>query len=266
MTERRADNGQFELSVIVPAYEEAATIAEALRRLDGELQRQPLRYEVIVVSDGCTDGTPEIARELGLPNQRVVHYARNQGKGYAIRTGGALAEGRLVAFIDGDLDIHPSSLITLIDQLERTDVDAVVASKVHPDSSVHYPAFRRLQSSVFRLAVRTLFSLDVADSQTGLKVFRADLVKECLPKVESSGFAFDLELLVLANDAGYKVAEGPVELDYQFSTTTGVSAVMQMLRDLAAIRGRRRRASRPRPTRRRHKAADVDHMRLVKSD
>jgi glycosyltransferase involved in cell wall biosynthesis len=228
------------LSVIVPVFEEAATITDALARLDKELRSQSLGYEVIVVADGCTDGTAEVARAMELPHQQVVEYSPNRGKGYAVKTGAALAQGRLVAYIDGDLDIHPSGLVTLIRQLETTGVDAVVASKLHRDSVVHYPVFRRMQSRAFRLLVRMLFKLNVADSQTGLKVFRSELIRECLPKVESSGFAFDLELLVLANDAGFRVAEGPVALEYQFSTTTGVSAIVTMLRDVAGIYGRRR--------------------------
>jgi glycosyltransferase involved in cell wall biosynthesis len=230
-----SEQGEVELSVIVPAFNEAATIAEAVCRLDAELRRQPRSYEVTVVSDGSTDGTPDIVSDLALPDVSVVHYPENQGKGYAIKTGGLLARGEIVAFIDGDLDIHPSGLMTLIDQLQSTGVDAVVASKVHKDSVVQYPAFRRLQSRVFRLIVKALFSLDIADTQTGLKVFRASVLRECLPNVTTTGYAFDLELLVLAGAAGYKVAEGPVELDYQFSTTTGASAVLTTLHEVWRI-------------------------------
>jgi glycosyltransferase involved in cell wall biosynthesis len=198
------------------------------------------------VSDGSTDGTQQIATDLHIPGLTVLHYTPNRGKGNALRTGVSRAQGDIVAFIDADLDIDPVGLLELLAQLDRTGVDAVAASKSHPDSVVVYPVFRRLQSSVFRFLVRTLFSLNVADSQTGLKVFRAEVLETCLPQVESQGFAFDLELLVCANDAGYRVAEGPVRLDYQFSTTTGVRAVVCTLRDVLAIVWRRRSRKRAR--------------------
>ena len=239
--------GGIELSVVVPAYNEAETIEQALRRLVEHLDRQPNCSEVIVVSDGCTDGTPDLVEKLELPQVRVVHYAPNRGKGNAQRAGVDASHGKLVAFIDADLDIHPKSLLGLLDRLATTGADAVVASKLHADSEVTYPFFRRLQSSVFRTLVRLLFSLDVADSQTGLKVFRSEVLSTCLPHVDSSGFAFDLELLVRANDAGYRVIEGPVRLDYQFSTTTGAGAVVRMLRDVSRIALRRRESGRLRP-------------------
>jgi glycosyltransferase involved in cell wall biosynthesis len=233
---------EVDLTVVVPAFNEASTIAAALHRLDAALALQPLRHEVIVISDGSTDGTGDVARSLAMPGLQVVEYPRNRGKGGAIHAGADLARGRLVAFIDADLDIDPSGIAELVDQLESSGVDAVIASKIHPDSVVQYPTFRRFQSSTLRLLVRTLFSLDIADSQTGLKVFRGEVLRHCLPLVSSTGFAFDIELLVIANDAGYRIAEGPVRLDYQFTTTADAGSVVQMLRDIARIWRRRRRS------------------------
>ena len=228
------------LSVVVPAYREAETIGEALRRLIKALDDIGRTYEVIVVSDGNTDGTEDRAMELGHEHLIVVHYEPNRGKGFAIKHGAGLARGEVVVFIDADLDIHPDSIAPMLDLLERTPADAVVASKLHPDSNVSYPRFRRVQSSVLRLLIRTLFDLGVSDTQTGLKVFRAPLLVACLPHVTSEGFAYDLELLVLANDHDFAVIEGPLELDYKFSSTTGTTAVIGVLRDLFALRQRRR--------------------------
>jgi glycosyltransferase involved in cell wall biosynthesis len=233
----------LQLSVVMPAYQEADAIAKTLDRARTELDALGMTYEIVLVCDGCTDDTATIARAQGIEHLSVIDYQPNRGKGHALRTGFGYTNGNLVAFLDADLDIHPSGIPRLLRELERTDADAVVASKVHPDSEVVYPTFRRVQSRVFRRLIRVLFSLDVADSQTGLKVFRRELLATCLPLVQSTGFAFDLELLVLANDAGFRVIEGPVQLDYQFSTTTGWRAVREMVRDLGSI-VRRRRAGR----------------------
>lgn len=227
------------LSVVVPAYREADTIAEALVRLLNVLNGLARPYEVIVVSDGNTDGTEAIVQDLGFPCVRVLHYDQNQGKGYALRHGVHHSMGELIAFIDADLDIHPEGIARFIEILETKDVDAVVASKIHPDSKVNYPVFRRVQSRVFRLLVELLFRLDVSDTQTGLKLFRREVLETCFSRVTTSGFAFDLELLVLANDAGFRVVEGPLEIDYKFSTTTGGSAVLEMLRDMTRLQRRR---------------------------
>jgi glycosyltransferase involved in cell wall biosynthesis len=230
-----------DISVVVPAYREVATIAEALGRMRTEFDRIGRSYEVLLVSDGNTDGTAEAARDVDFPECTVFHYEPNRGKGYALRYGFDHARGRLIAFLDADLDIHPSCVSTLVRQLEESRLDGVIGSKVHPASTVVYPAFRRFQSRVFRTLIRTLFHLDVADTQTGCKVFRREVLDLCLPRVRSDGFLLDLELLVLANDASYRVAEGPIILDYQFATSTGMHAVRQMLTEVARLARRRRR-------------------------
>ncbi|MGK2959482.1 MAG: glycosyltransferase family 2 protein [Acidimicrobiales bacterium] len=227
------------LSVVVPAYKEANTIGEALHRLTQVLDDLDRPYEVIVVSDGNTDGTPDIARALKLPHVRVLHYAQNAGKGYALCYGVKRARGDLIAFIDADLDIHPSGIARFLDLLETSNADAVVASKIHPESQVAYPPFRRLQSKVFRQLVEIFFNLDVSDTQTGLKLFRRELVDACLPRITTAGFAFDLELLVLANDSSFRVIEGPLQIDYTFTSTTGWPAVLHMLSDMIRLEYRR---------------------------
>jgi glycosyltransferase involved in cell wall biosynthesis len=228
-----------ELSVVVPAYKEADTIHEALTRLTAALDEVGRSYEVIVVSDGNDDGTEQRAEQFGHDRVTVLHYTPNRGKGFALKHGAGLARGEIVVFIDADLDIHPDGIEPLVSLLLDTPADAVVASKVHPGSNVSYPAFRRMQSSVLRLLIRMLFDLSVTDTQTGLKVFRAPVLRTCLPHVASEGFAFDLELLVLANDHHFKVVEGPLELDFRFSSTTGARAVVDVLKDLVKLHRRR---------------------------
>ncbi|WP_165820974.1 glycosyltransferase family 2 protein [Nocardioides gansuensis] len=232
------------LSVVVPAYKEADTIAEALARLLLVLDRLDSPVEVIVVSDGNEDGTERAAAAVDHPRLRVLHYPENRGKGFAIRHGFEAASGELIAFIDADLDIHPEGILRFLEILEVSGGDAIVASKIHPDSRVSYPKFRRFQSRVFRRLVRTIFDLNVADTQTGLKLFRRPVLEECMPHVMTSGFAFDLELLVLASDADFAIAEGPIDLDFKFSTTTGSQAVFEMLADISRLQRRRIRSRR----------------------
>lgn len=232
------------LTVVVPAYDEAGTVGESLPRLHAELERLDRPFEILLVSDGSHDATAGVAQALGLAHLRVEHYEPNRGKGYALRYGLSRATSPYVAFIDADLDIHPRSIGPLLAVVEAGDADVCVGSKVHPGSHISYPPFRRVQSRVFRLLVRVAFGLDVADTQTGLKVFTRDVVTRCLPLVHTDGFAFDVELLVLANDAGFRIVEGPVELDFHFTSSTGARTVADVLREMRAIWLRRRAARR----------------------
>jgi hypothetical protein len=123
--------------------------------------------------------------------------------------------------------------------LVEQDVDVVVGSKVHPESIVIYPPFRRFQSRVMRLLVRTLFSLDIGDTQTGIKVFRTARLLETINRVQTNGFSFDVDLLVRMNDQGCKIAEGPIILNFQFSSTTSVRTSVGVLLNLLNLKVQR---------------------------
>jgi glycosyltransferase involved in cell wall biosynthesis len=237
------------LSVIVPAYREGPTIYKAIGVLRQALDDLRKPYEVIVVSDGNQDETPEEAARHGGP-VRVLHYDVQRGKGYALRYGIAHAEGDVIAFIDADMELHPEGIGRLLGEVEA-GADVAVGSKRHPDSRVAYPVFRRIQSVLYQRLIGLLFDLDLSDTQTGLKVFRADALKSASADLTSDGFAFDLELLVALRENGARIVEGPVQLDYQFATTTGVRAVFDVLKDTLRIwwhhrRRRGRRGTRPR--------------------
>lgn len=224
------------LSVIVPAYREAGHIHDNLGRLLRELDALGRSYEVIVVSDGNTDQTAREAERVVSSNIKVIEYNQNMGKGYALRCGVAHSSGELVTFIDADMELDPRYIKGFIAVMESFDCDAVVGSKRHPMSSVHYPPARRFQSLVYQVLIRLLFRLKVRDTQTGLKLFRRRVLEEVVPLLAIKRFAFDLELLVVARQLGYrKVMEAPVDLDYKFETTADLKATWHVLWDTAAI-------------------------------
>lgn len=234
------------LSVVVPAFREGEKIYEALKVLRASLDDLNRPYEIIVVSDGSDDDTlVEASRHEGIA---VHQYDRQRGKGYAVRYGIQLAQGEHIAFIDADMELHPDGIGPLLALVEN-DFDAAIGSKRHAGSQVQYPLFRRFQSAVYQLLIRALFDLNVTDTQTGLKVFRADILRSVAPELTSDGFAFDLELLVALRERGARIVEGPVILDYTFDTTTGARAVFDVLRDTWTIWCKHRRHRR-RPVRR----------------
>lgn len=224
------------LSVVVPAYREARHIRENLQRLLAELDSVGRSYEVIVVSDGNTDATAREAEMVVSSNIKVVAYSRNMGKGYALRCGVSRSSGELVTFIDADMELNPHYIKGFIAVMETFDCDAVVGSKRHPLSNVHYPPARRFQSLVYQLLIRLLFNVKVRDTQTGLKLFRRRVLEDVVPLLAIKRFAFDLELLVVARELGYrKVMEAPVDLNYKFESTVDPKAAWRILWDTAAI-------------------------------
>ncbi|MDP8970455.1 MAG: glycosyltransferase [Actinomycetota bacterium] len=234
------------LSVIVPAYRAASTIYENLQALLDALDGLDAPYEVVVVPDGADDDT---AKRAARHHDRIhlAGYPDHRGKGFAVRHGVAHCRGEHIAYIDADMELRPDGLGALL-ALVQGGADVALGSKRHPASRVRYPLFRRLQSALYQGLVRTLFDLDVSDTQTGLKVFRGDLLRDVAPTLESDGFAMDLELLVALRDRGARFAEGPVRLDYRFASTIGPRDTLVVLADTMRIyrrwmtRGRRRRS------------------------
>ena len=226
----------MDLSVVVPAYREGPRIYDNLRHLLAELDQLKLSYEVLVVSDGNADATAAEAERVGSPHVTVLHYEVNMGKGYALAYGVRHSRGELVTFIDADMELHPREIKRFIAMMDERNLDIVIGSKRHPESVVAYPLFRRLQSATYQLLIRLLFNLRVRDTQTGLKLFRRKVLLDTVPLLAVKQFAFDLELLVVAHHLGYqRIAEAPIQLQYQFESTVRPLAVYQILWDTAAI-------------------------------
>jgi glycosyltransferase involved in cell wall biosynthesis len=224
------------LSVIVPAYREGRRIFDNLTRLIGELDKLTVSYEIVVVSDGNTDATVREAKRVASPAVRVIHYPMNVGKGFALSCGVDQSVGDLVTFIDADMELDPANIGGFIDMMRSSGCDAVIGSKRHPGSRVAYPKFRRFQSAAYQLLVRVLFNLNVRDTQTGLKLFRRQVLRDVVPLLAIKRFAFDLELLVVARQLGYrKVCEAPISLKYQFESTVNLRTAWDVLWDTAAI-------------------------------
>lgn len=227
---------RVELSVVVPAYQEGARIRENIQRLLAELDQLGMVYEVLVVADGCTDDTEAEARAVGAPHVQVLSYQPNMGKGHALGVGVRQARGELVTFIDADMELNPREISSFVRRLCDGGYDVVVGSKRHPESRVRYPAFRRLQSAAYQLLIRLLFDLQVRDTQTGLKVLRREVLSRAVPRLAVKRFAFDLELLVVAQHLGYRrIAEAPIELEYRFESSVRLTSAFHVLWDTAAI-------------------------------
>lgn len=202
------------VSVLMPAYNEASCIVpsvqETIRTMDGF----GAAYEIIVIDDGSHDGTFDKIRALSAAHGRViaVKNRENFGKGRALKKGFRHVTGDYVVFLDCDLDLHPSQVKNLFEVMRREDVDVVIGSKRHPQSQVIYPWTRKMMSTVYFFLVKVLFGLPIRDTQTGLKLFRREVLQRVFQKMLVKRYAFDLEILALAHHFKYRIAQAPVTL------------------------------------------------------
>jgi len=201
------------LSVVVPAYNEAARLESTLLQLSAQLRAWRMSHELLVVDDGSRDETPLLLHRLA-PRIRelvVVRLPRNRGKGAAVREGLARARGRFVVFTDADLSTPPSELKPALRWLGRGH-DLVIGSRALPGSRlpVPQPLMRRLSGRVFNLAVRILLGLPHADTQCGFKGFTRAAARTLARQGAMNGFAFDVELLLLARRHGLTTKEFPI--------------------------------------------------------
>ncbi len=205
------------ISVIMPAHNEGDRIYENLIKTHKALQRTFISHEIILVSDGSKDKTVSEARRAGIDTGsiKVVEYGNNAGKGHALKSGFAQVKGELVAFLDADLDIHPRQIQTLYHTMDKTHVDVVIGSKYHPASKVNTLKRRKLISFIYKIMLFLLFRLPLRDTQTGLKLFKTEVLKKVFPKVVCKRFAFDVELLANAHHIGYKILECPIVLKFR---------------------------------------------------
>ncbi len=229
-----------DLSVLMPCHNETRIIRHNIMVTRKVLEAAQVgSFEIIAIDDGSTDGTFQSMKECvkDFDNVKCLRIRANSGKGNALKEGFKLAKGELVAFLDGDLDLHPKLIKNFIDVLERTHADVVIGSKRHSESKVDYPSSRRLLSAIYHGIVKAIFNLDITDSQVGIKLFRRQVLENVLPRLLVKKFAFDLELLVNVSSFGYKIVEAPIEMDFVSVVGSDVNlrAIGRMLVDTCAI-------------------------------
>ncbi len=236
------------LSVIIPAYKQEKTIKEDLLNLDSTLNlKDSIRnydYELICVVDGEVDKTFAEAQKAAKlrPNLKVVGYKINKGKGNAVRYGMARSKGEVIAFIDAGMDLDKGSLVMALQHFEWYNADIIVGSKRHPVSKVEYPWQRRIFSFCYQVLVKILFGLNIRDTQVGLKIFRREVLEKTLPRLMVKAFAFDIEMLAVANYLGFtRIYESPVLVKMDFGgasvlTSKGMRRlIFLMLLDTLAV-------------------------------
>src|SRR5208283_2391992 len=206
------------LSIVIPAYNEAERIAGSLAAMQNYLRGKNFTIETIVVDDGSTDNTVEVAS--GHAEVRVLRNGGNRGKGFSVRHGVLEARGELILFTDADLSAPIEEADKLLSAMEASHADAVVGSRALQREliGVHQSWFREWGGRFFNLLVRIFTGLKIHDTQCGFKLFRRQTTCRAfeLQRVERIGF--DPEILFLIERLGGKVVEIPVRWNHNPAT------------------------------------------------
>ncbi len=231
----------MDLSIVIPAYNEAARLGPTLERILAYLAGRPLTAEILVVDDGSTDGTVAVAAAFADRGVVVHRQDKNRGKGAAVRSGVLASRGAEVLLVDADLS-------TPIEDVERlqpylAEAAVVLGSRSVPGANVtlHQPFYRELMGRTFNLLIRMLGVRGFHDTQCGFKLLDGTVARSLFADLLVERFAYDVELVWLAQRRGYKVAEvGVTWANSPRSSVDPLRDSARMIWDVAILRWRHR--------------------------
>jgi dolichyl-phosphate beta-glucosyltransferase len=209
-----------QLTIVVPAYNEAARLGLSLPKIVEYLNQQFESSELIVVDDGSTDETAAVAERAVVKAERVstrvIRYEKNRGKGYAVRVGLLAAAADVVLFTDADLSTPITETPKLVDPIRTGAFDVTFGSRALDRSliGVHQPWRREQGGRLFNLMVRAATGLPFWDTQCGFKAFRMSVCRPLIEAARIDRFGFDVELIYVAHLAGLRLREIPVRWDH----------------------------------------------------
>lgn len=231
---------QFDLAVVIPAYNEALRIESTLRDVCSYLQSSPWHWEIRVVDDGSADGTAEIVATVARDEPRIrLQREPHRGKGGAV-TAGLLAATASYRFLcDADLSM-PIAEIARFMPPALGDAQVAIGSREGAGARrVGEPWLRHIAGRGFNTIVRVMMLDDIQDTQCGFKMFTADAVETIFPRVQVEGWAFDIEVLYIAKLHGLRIREVPIEWHYRADSRLRMGRDgLDMLRELTDIKRR----------------------------
>jgi glycosyltransferase involved in cell wall biosynthesis len=220
MTSPARATSAFQLSIIVPSFNEELRLPPSLERIAAYIDSSKRTTEVLVVDDGSTDRTAEVAASFSkrIANFRVLQNGQNRGKGYSVRHGMLQARGEAVLFTDADLSAPIEEAAKLLSALEKYDVAIGSRAMNRKLIEVHESPFREFAGIIFNAIVRLVLLLPFVDTQCGFKAFRRERCRIIFEQQRIERFGFDPELLYLARHHGLKAIEIPVRWSHSPAT------------------------------------------------
>src|SRR6478735_7325139 len=211
--DRPIRNTALALDVVIPVYNEETDLRPAVNRLHEYLRRSvPLTFRITIADNASTDGTAAIADQLAfdLPDVRAVHLPE-KGRGRALKAVWSASDAAVLAYMDVDLSTDLDALLPLVAPLISGHSDIAIGTRLHRGSRVIRGPKREFISRSYNLILRGALAAHFSDAQCGFKAIRADVAQQLLPMVEDTGWFFDTEMLVLAERAGLRIHEVPVD-------------------------------------------------------
>jgi len=197
-----------DISIIIPAYNEADFIKENIQKLDKFLKERYKSYEIIVSEDGSNDGTDKILCSISRKNIKHIHFEKRLGKGRALNNAFFSSSGKRIFIIDADFPVSLDYIQKMLAFVDKYDV--VIGSRLMKKSAIKRSFVRHLFSITYNILVRMLFRTGTRDHQCGVKAFKREVLSEILPSITSTGFSWDTELIVKAKMRRYKILEIPI--------------------------------------------------------
>ena len=222
------------ISIVVPAYNEGKRIRPFLTELVKFAKKGS--YELIIVDDGSLDDTVSIVKEItkGMKRSKVLSYAPNMGKGYAVKTGVLAATGEYVIFIDADGSIAPSEISEMEKMLKKYDV--VVGDRSSVLSNIQQPSIRKFLGVFFNKYMNFLFRVDVTDFLCGFKGFRREVGRELFKDLKSNRWIFDAEIFYKTRKDKYSLYKLPIEWVHKPDTKIKPLDPLKMFFDALILR------------------------------
>jgi dolichyl-phosphate beta-glucosyltransferase len=231
-----------DLSIVIPAYNEEARLGATLDELAVLAATEQWDLEVVVVDDGSTDRTAEIAAKhlAAFPAASVIPTSRNRGKGHAVRVGMLAARGNLRMFMDADGSTSLDEIPRFVDcSRQQSGEHVLIGSIAVPGASVApQPWYRQLAGRVANWLIRLLVLPGIKDSQRGFKLFTAGAAEDVFRRGDIDGWLFDVEALALARRLRIRILEIPITWEHREASRVSMRSYGQTLADLLRIRWR----------------------------
>jgi dolichyl-phosphate beta-glucosyltransferase len=236
----------MKLSVLIPMYNEKNIVESTAKTLTEYLEPKfGDDYEIVFSDDGSTDGCGELVRSLDLPNVRVVSYPDNRGKGSAVREGIKKCVGDVIVCTDCDLAYGTDAIINIYNRIISGGEHVVIGSRnIASDGYEGYTFMRKMMSKTYIKLVSLIAGFRYSDSQCGLKCYCIESARSIFEHCTVNGFAFDLEVLLLSEKFGMKIAEIPVKIINHRESTSKVHPFrdsVKMIKDVKRMKKRIRK-------------------------